>query len=100
MAYYVTTALGREVRLDDWMSRHSDTIVRVLYDFALNPLNDGTLGLQFAALANATGLDLQDVSMLVKHLIAQGLIRNTHKGYQITDLGMQLVHKAPGVVHW
>jgi hypothetical protein len=54
------------------------------------------LGIQFAALANATGLKLEDVLILVEQLVAQGLSQYM-RGYQITAL-VKLVHRAPGVV--
>ncbi len=88
MAYHVTTALGRDVPLDDWVSLHGDRILRVLYDFASSPMNDGTHGLRMTVFANTTGLNLRDVVRLVRQLTASGLIRKTSKGCRITRRGI------------
>jgi hypothetical protein len=101
VAYYVTTALGREVPLEDWGAVNGDTILKVLHDYRVSPFNPQNLPLPVTALANATGLSPADAEALAESLTAQGLVEAAGQGrFRITGSGVVFVRNAvPQVGH-
>ena len=93
MAYFMTTPLGREVPAGDWQAYGQDQILRLLYEFALVPFNDGTLLYSVASICNATNLDLAPAIQLARDLVVQGFAEEVAQGkFRITQRGVQLVH--------
>ena len=93
MAYFMSTPLGREVPVGDWQAYGRDQVLRLLYDFALVPFNDGTLLYSVASICNATNLDPMPAMQLARDLVAQGLADEPARGkFRITQRGVQLVH--------
>lgn len=93
MAYLMTTPLGREVPVGDWKAYGRDQILRLLYDFAQVPFNDGTLVYGLAAICNAARLDMGQAMELTRDLVAQGYAEEPSTGnFRITLSGMQVVH--------
>lgn len=100
MAYYVTTALGREVPLEDWQSLNSDTILKVLYDYARSLFNPQNAPLDVTSLENATGLGRDDVLELCDRLRDAGLVSRDGHRFKITPRGAELVRSMRGRISW
>lgn len=93
----MTTALGREVPIEDWTSLHRDTILKVLYEYRMSAFNPNDEPLALTALCNATGLSPADTTGLCEQLRQQGLVDAVPDGrYRVTDAGVGLVRNAPG----
>ena len=95
MAYFMITPLGREVPVGDWKEYGIDQVLHLLYDFARNPINDGTLVFSLASICNATRLDIEPAMEIARALVERGLAEQPSTGnFRITLRGMQAVHLA------
>ena len=95
MAYFMLTPLGREVQVGDWKEYGIDQVLRLLYDFAHNPINDGTLVFSLASICNATLLDIEPAREIARALVERGLAEEPSPGkFRITLRGMQAAHLA------
>lgn len=95
MAFFMITPLGREVQVGDWKEYGIDQVLRLLYDFARNPINDGTLVFSLASICNVTRLDIEPAREIAKALVERGLAEEPFPGkFRITLRGMQTVHVA------
>jgi len=71
---FMTSPLGRPVKLDDWRSFHEDTILKLLFDVANSPFNPADTPLVLQSLENTTGMDRPTVESICRALEQQGLI--------------------------
>jgi hypothetical protein len=95
MAYFMITPLGREVQVGEWKEYGIDQVLRLLYDFARNPINDGTLVFSLASICNATRLDIEPAREIASALVERDLAEEPSPGkFRITLRGMQAVHLA------
>lgn len=89
---FMTSPLGRPVRLNDWRSFHEDTILKLLFDVANSPFNPADTPLVLRSLENATGMDRATVESICRALEQQGLVElhpnNTKiEAARLTQLG-------------
>lgn len=71
---FMTSPLGRAVKLDDWRSFHEDTILKLLFDVANSPFNPDDSPLVLQSLENTTGMDRTTVESICRVLEQQGLV--------------------------
>ena len=92
---FMTTPLGRAVPLGEWKEYGVDQVLHILYDFARNPINDGTLVFSLTSICNATRLDIPAAIEVTTELIARGLAEQPTSGsYRITQQGIHVVNAA------
>jgi hypothetical protein len=95
VAYYVVTALGREVPLGDWEALQGDAVLKILHDYRASPFNEGNAPLAVAVLVNATGLVPAQVAALCENLQRRHLIQLLPGGFvQITAEGVNIVRSS------
>jgi DNA-binding IclR family transcriptional regulator len=90
----MTTELGREVPLSDWLSFHRDRILSVLVQMRQqggvpNP------GLQASMIAGVTGLPEPQAQVLAKSLVAAQLLLDDGGVYRLTEQGLRWVLDSP-----
>jgi len=79
----------------DWNEYGIDQVLRLLYDFARNPINDGTLVFSLASICAATRLDTEPAIKTASALVEKGLAEQpSPMKFRITPRGMQAVHLA------
>lgn len=93
VAYFMTTELGREVQLNDWLSFHRDRILSVL--FQMRQQGDPSPGFQVATIAHVTGLSEPQARQLADQLVVEGFLLKAPGVYRITDAGMRWVLESP-----
>ena len=71
---FMTSPLGRSVKLDDWRSFHADTILKLLFDVANSPFNPADDPLVLQSLENTTGMDRATVESICRVLEQHGLV--------------------------
>ncbi len=89
----MTTELGREVPLNDWLSFHRDRILSVL--FQMRQQGVPSPGFQLSMIAGVTGLAEQQARQLAAQLLIDGVVENDHSVYRLTDVGMRWVLESP-----
>ncbi len=93
----MTTELGREVPLNDWLSFHRDRILSVL--FQMRQQGVSSPGFQVSMIAGVTGLSEQQARQLADQLVIEGfLLKGDGDGdgvYRLTDAGMRWVLESP-----
>lgn len=97
MAYYITTALGREVPTEDRTAVLGDTILKVLYDFRTSPFlprdHEGSRDVE--ALARVTGLSDEGVRRVCQQLENRGFLEVPGEArWRISDAGIEYVRDA------
>lgn len=77
--------------MTDPISDSAARILRLLYEFARNPFNDGTLSFGLAGICHATRLDIEVARKIANDLVREGLAEQTHpEKFRITLQGMQV----------
>jgi hypothetical protein len=80
---FMTSPLGRSVKLNDWRSFHEDTILKLLFDVANSPFNPADDPLVLQSLENTTGMDRAAVESICRVLEQQGLVELHPSGVEI-----------------
>jgi len=93
VAYFMTTELGREVPLNDWLSFHRDRILSVL--FQMRQQGAPSPGFQVSMIAGVTGLSEQQARQLADQLVIEGFLLKDDGVYRFTDAGMRWVLESP-----
>lgn len=94
MAYFMTTELGREVVLNDWLGFHRDRVLSVLYQMRQQGVPRP--GLQLSAIASVTGLPRGDAAVLVDQMVKDGFLDRDGPVLRMTEKGSQWVRESPG----
>lgn len=79
--------------MTDPISDSAARILRLLYEFARNPFNDGTLSFGLSGICHATRLDIEVARKIANDLVHEGLAEQTHthpEKFRITLQGMQV----------
>lgn len=77
--------------MTDLLNDSATRILRLLYEFARNPFNDGTLSFGLAGICHATRLDIEVARKITNDLVHEGLAEQTHpEKFRITLQGMQV----------
>lgn len=94
VAYFMTTELGREVQLTDWLSFHRDRILSVL--FQMRQQGEPRPGFQVSMIAGITGLPEPQARELARSLTAERLLEEEDGGvYRLTEQGFRWVVESP-----
>ncbi len=89
----MTTELGREVPLSDWVSFHRDRLLSVL--FQLYQQGHPSPGFQISMIAAVTGLEEADADVLAQRLVEDGQLVKDGDVYKLAREGMEWVRASP-----
>ncbi len=89
----MTTALGGEVPLDDWLNFHRDRLLSVL--FQLYQQGQPSPGFQLSMTAGVTGLEEADPEVLAENLVEDGQLVKKGDVYKLAREGMEWVRASP-----
>ena len=86
-----------KARMTDPLNDSSARVLRLLYEFARNPFNNGTLSFGLAGICHATRLDLEEVRKIAEDLVREGLAEQPDpEKFRITLQGIQVAARTPG----
>jgi len=91
MGYYVTTALGRQVPVENEGTVLEDLVLKILYDYSRSPFNPNNEPISPARLSKASRLSEQDAMDVAESLVVDGLVEKSGPGYRISGNGVVLV---------
>jgi predicted transcriptional regulator len=95
MAYFVRTALGRLVPVEDVQSAREDLVLLVLHRARTSPFNASNAPVSLTGLADATGLSPAIVESTCESLQGKGQVESVpnqpEKSYRITGEGFGFV---------
>lgn len=93
MPYFVTTDLGREVAVEDWMAFHQDRLLSMLVQ--MRDLGVPTPRVETTMIEGVTGLPRAHAHALGRYLAAGGLLRRVGgPGYELTPEGIEWVRRS------
>jgi hypothetical protein len=92
--HFMTSPLGRSVKLNDWRSFHEDTILKLLFDVANSPFNPTDNPLVLQSLENTTGMDRAAVESICRALEEQGLVELHPNGAKIEAVRLTQLGRA------
>ena len=90
----MSTELGREVPLEDWIGFHRDRLLSVLYQMKEMGVVDP--GFEVSMIEGVTGLPSGYVDQLARLLQSQGFLRRDGQMYRLTENGDRWVLESPG----
>jgi hypothetical protein len=93
VAYFMTTQLGREVSLNDWLSFHRDRILSVL--FQMRQQGVPRPGFQVSMIAGVTGLAEPQARELAESLAQAQLLVKDGGVYHLSEQGVRWVLESP-----
>jgi len=93
VAYFVTTQLGWEVPLNDWLSFHRDRILSVL--FQMRQQGVPRPGFPVSTIAEVTGLAEPQARALAASLAQAQLLTKDGGVYHLTEQGARWVLESP-----
>ena len=89
----MSTDLGREVALNDWLGFHRDRLLSTL--FQLQEQGHPTPGFQVSMIGGITGLRDQEALQLAHALVEEGLLVKDGEVFRPTPSGLQWVRDSP-----
>jgi DNA-binding IclR family transcriptional regulator len=93
VAYLMSTELGWEVPLEDWIGFHRDRLLSVLYQMKEMGVPDP--GFEVSMIEGVTGLPRGHADQLVALLQSQGYLRRDGQTYRLTENGARWVVESP-----
>ena len=94
MAYFMSTELGREVPLEDWIGFHRDRLLSVLYQ--MKEMGVPNPGFEVSKIEGVTGLPHGHADQLARLLLSQGFLARDGNMYRLTENGVRWVLESPG----
>lgn len=94
MAYFMSTELGREVPLEDWLAFHRDRLLSVLYQ--MKEMGVPSPGFEGSMIEGITGLPQGYADQLARQLLDQGFLERDGNTYRLTENGARWVLESPG----
>ena len=93
MPFTQATALGRKVKLDDWLGFHRDRLLATFYTLRDAGHDDG---LTMKQIESINGLSYGHVETLVRRMHEQGLVAYlTNNNLIATERGIRWVEESP-----
>jgi DNA-binding IclR family transcriptional regulator len=94
MAYFMSTDLGREVPLEDWVGFHRDRLLSVMVQMRAMGVPYPTF--QLSMIEGVTGLPTSHANNLAQTLTREGLLERDANAFRLTDAGIRWVLESPG----
>jgi hypothetical protein len=94
VAYFMSTELGRDLPLEDWIGFHRDRLLSVLYQMKEMGVPDP--GFDASMIEGVTGLPRAHADQLAQQLLDQGLLARDGHTYRLTETGARWVLESPG----
>jgi DNA-binding IclR family transcriptional regulator len=94
VAYFMSTELGREVQLEDWIGFHRDRLLSVLYQ--MKEMGVPNPGFEVSMIEGVTGLPRAYADQLARLLLSQGYLEGDGHMYRLTENGVRWVLESPG----
>lgn len=94
VAYFMTTELGREVPLEDWLGFHRDRLLSVL--FQMYSMGVPYPAVQLSMIEGVTGLPTAHANSLAQMLVREGRLSRDGDAFRLTEAGAQWVRESPG----
>jgi hypothetical protein len=94
VAYFMTTELGREVPLEDWVGFHRDRLLSVMCQ--MHAMGVRYPFYELSMIEGVTGLPRPLANSLAQLLVQEGLLSRDANGFRLTDAGVRWVVESPG----
>jgi hypothetical protein len=94
VAYFMSTELGRQVPLEDWIGFHRDRLLSVL--FQMKEMGVPDPGFEVSMIEGVTGLPRAHADQLARLLLSQGFLSRDGQMYRLTESGARWVLESPG----
>jgi DNA-binding IclR family transcriptional regulator len=89
----MTTELGREVPLEDWLGFHRDRLLSVLVQ--MHTMGVPYPVVQLSMIEGLTGLPTAHANSLAQMLVREGRLTRDGNAFRLTEAGSQWVHESP-----
>ena len=90
----MSTELGRQVQLEDWIGFHRDRLLSVLYQ--MKELGVPNPGFEVSEIEGVTGLPRGHADQLARLLLSQGVLERDGNMYRLTENGVRWVLESLG----
>jgi DNA-binding IclR family transcriptional regulator len=89
----MTTDLGREVPLEDWIGFHRDRLLSVMAQ--MRGMGVPFPAFQLSMIEGVTGLPTPHANNLAQTLVREGLLARDANTFRLTDAGVRWVLESP-----